>query len=111
MTGEQVRELRASLGISASDFALLLGVTPSTVYRWGASRAGEAATDPGPARLLAALQHARHYSAEWASLARVLPWALSRGGLFALFVVLQHCYLQARVAHAKLWQWPAPVPD
>jgi len=37
MTGTQVRELRAALSLDPTHFAQLLGVHPSTLYRWEAA--------------------------------------------------------------------------
>lgn len=39
MTGEQMREVRALLGLSRQSFAVKLGVEASSVYRWETGRA------------------------------------------------------------------------
>ena len=37
MTGEEVRKIRKALGMSPQYFSAILGVSPSTVYRWESS--------------------------------------------------------------------------
>jgi len=37
ITGEEVRSIRAALGLSVADFATVLSVHPSSVHRWEAA--------------------------------------------------------------------------
>ena len=39
MTGKEMRELRKAKGLTQFKLALLMGVTPPTIYRWETGRA------------------------------------------------------------------------
>lgn len=54
MTGAQIRRLRRALGLEAIAFAKVLGVHPSTLYRWEQS-SGQVRMDPLQGEILAKL--------------------------------------------------------
>lgn len=56
MTGEQIRELRDALRLDPAHFAQLLGVHPSTLYRWEAAGDGTVRVEPFQQQILAVLQ-------------------------------------------------------
>jgi transcriptional regulator with XRE-family HTH domain len=56
MTGTQVRELRAALHLDPTHFAQLLGVHPSTLYRWEAAGDVPVRVEPFQQQILAVLQ-------------------------------------------------------
>jgi len=91
MTGTEIRQLRLSLGMSNRGFAKLMGVAPSTVFRW------EQAVDEAP-RLsemhLGVLQVLRDRApVEGRELGDALRRTLVTGGLMkALYLVLQPGY-------------------
>jgi DNA-binding XRE family transcriptional regulator len=92
MTGNAIKELRTELGMTSSAFAQLLGVNPSTLYRWEAEGEKEVKPDPNAARILAAMQKVRETKGS-ADLSSTLGAALLiGGGLFALFKLLEHLF-------------------
>jgi transcriptional regulator with XRE-family HTH domain len=56
MTGTQVRELRVALRLDPAHFAQLLGVHPSTLYRWEAAGDVPVRVEPFQQQILAVLQ-------------------------------------------------------
>ena len=56
MTGTQVRELRVALKMAPVHFAQVLGVHPSTLYRWEAANAAGIRVEPFQQQILAVLQ-------------------------------------------------------
>lgn len=56
MTGTRVRELRTALRLDPTRFAQLLGVHPSTLYRWEATGDVPVRAEPLQRQLLAVLQ-------------------------------------------------------
>nr|WP_128795578.1 helix-turn-helix domain-containing protein [Corallococcus coralloides] len=89
MTGTAIKELRGALAMSPGDFAQLLGVNPSTLYRWEAEGEGEVKPDPNATRILAALNQARAKSGGENLKASLGTALLLGGGLFALFKLLE----------------------
>ncbi|WAS91921.1 helix-turn-helix domain-containing protein [Nannocystis punicea] len=92
-TGNAIRELREKLGMTPEQFAGLLGVHPSSLYRWEAKHDDVVRLDPMQLRILTALrdelnrkQHPRE-QAEWGQV--LLTALLIGGGLFALFKLLE----------------------
>ncbi|MFY0539953.1 hypothetical protein [Nannocystis pusilla] len=72
--------------------SLLLGVVPSSVYRWEAKAGKPIRLDPGNLRLLTALTGFISHKppevvAEWG--ASITAALVTRGGLFALFKALE----------------------
>lgn len=55
ITGRDVREIREQLGLDQFPFAAMLGVAPSTVYRWESRGCNPACCDPLHERILYAL--------------------------------------------------------
>jgi DNA-binding XRE family transcriptional regulator len=92
MTGNAIKDLRTELGMTSSAFAQLLGVNPSTLYRWEAEGEKEAKTDPNAARILAAIQQARGAKGGEDLKATLGGALLLGGGLFALFKLLEHLF-------------------
>lgn len=92
MTGNAIKGLREELAMSSNEFAQLLGVNPSTLYRWEAEGEKEIKPDPNAARILGALAKAREKN-DGESLKVALGGALLLGGgLFALFKLLEFVF-------------------
>lgn len=56
MTGTQVRKLRMAIRLGPAHFAQLLGVHPSTLYRWEAAGDVPVRVEPFQQQILAVLQ-------------------------------------------------------
>ncbi len=93
MTGADVQAIRALLGADPTRFSQLLGVHPTTLYRWEARLGDVAKIEPFQLQILTVLKQqleARRTSEERARFAEaVLTGLLVGGGLFALFKLLQ----------------------
>lgn len=90
MTRAEIRSLRTGLGLSPSQFAGLVGVSPSTAYRWEASGEAAARIDPHQRQLLALLvRQASVFTGGPPALGAALLEALRiRGPMFALYRLL-----------------------
>ncbi|MCA9635210.1 MAG: helix-turn-helix domain-containing protein [Myxococcales bacterium] len=92
-TGDSIRALRETVGMTVDQFATLLGIHPATLYRWEAKGGEAVRLDPMQLRLLVALQEQaqKHQSEadrkDWAQ--TLLTALLIGGGLFALFKLLE----------------------
>jgi transcriptional regulator with XRE-family HTH domain len=88
-TGDQVRAIRDALGLTGTEFATILGVHQSTIYRWeGASAA--VPVEQLQAQLLSVLQVAINDGRDMPMFAEKLRAAMVQGnGLHALLVLLQ----------------------
>ncbi len=91
-TGDGVRALRASLGLTTGELAALVGVAPSTVGRWERYGATRAKIDPTAERLVEALAAAAATCAPAELGLEVRGALLCRGGLFALYLVLRRVF-------------------
>ncbi len=93
VTGAQIRRLRSDLDMDAQQFASLLGVHPTTLYRWESAGDRQVRVDPLQLKLLVALDQEvakRKTMKAKAELANTITTALLvGGGLFALFKLLQ----------------------
>lgn len=92
LTGDLLRQLRQELGFDAFQFAHLLGVHVSTIYRWEAQGAGEVRMDPLQRQILyGTVTRFRHTAPDRKEeLGRAILTALLAGGaLFGLMVLLQ----------------------
>lgn len=89
-----VKDLRQDLKLTVPQLATLLGVAPSTINRWESSTS--ASIDPSTARILLVLQSEttkRTSTTAKSELAEAIATALAiGGGLFALFIVLEHAF-------------------
>lgn len=86
MTKYGVKKLRDTLGFSLTTFAAVVGVHPSTVFRWEAL--GAANAEPLQKNILAVLE--KHASAEFGD---EITTALRIGGpMRALFTALKREY-------------------
>ncbi|MCY1083749.1 helix-turn-helix domain-containing protein [Archangium lansingense] len=92
MTGDEIKGLRTELGMTSGAFATLLGVNPSTLYRWETEGEGEVKVDPNAARILAAMQQARATGGLEALKTTLGGALLIGGGLFALFKLLEYLF-------------------
>jgi hypothetical protein len=95
MTGDSIRQIRTDLAMEPAQFAQLLGVHPSSLYRW--ENAGSAAVriDPLQLQLLTVLQQQINDRAAQAraDLGKViLTGLLLGGGLLGLFYLLDAAY-------------------
>ncbi len=91
MTGEEIRHLREVLGMAVPQFAQLLGVNPTTAYRWETAATKPVSLDPLHASLLERLAQslgARHTKAEQLDWAKKLTGAVLVGGTLAGLAVL-----------------------
>lgn len=84
MYGDDVKRIRADYGLSALELAQLLGVHPSTVYRWEGCEWEDAKIDGAALRLLQVIEDA------WPT---VPPGQVSAdirvgGGLYAMYRIL-----------------------
>jgi hypothetical protein len=79
MTGDEIRALRETLGVSRAWLALLLGVAQSSVYRWEDAGAERARAEGLTRDLLYVLAHAVQ-TLDPAGLAATLTDATRRGG-------------------------------
>ena len=109
MTGDDVVKIRAGLGWNGSQFASLLGVHASTVYRWEEVKGAELKIEPLQRQLLSVLRgELKRRGAGSARLAEQMHDALAVGGsLRALYVLLKSVYSPAPPATAPV----APVED
>lgn len=101
MTGNDIKGLRTELGMTSSAFATLLGVNPSTLYRWESEAEAEVKIDPNAARILAALQQARAAGGTETLKATLGGALLIGGGLFALFKLLEYLFSDDKAAKAE----------
>lgn len=86
MTANHVASIREGLGLSVQDMAALLGVSPSTVYRWEAAGDRAIRVDPMQAKILTLLET----QPTGAELGKKLATAiLVRGGLYGLYKLLE----------------------
>ena len=79
MTGDEIRTLRETLHVTRAWFALLLGVAPSSVYRWEEAGAERARVEGLTRDLLYVLAHAAR-TTDPATLRATLTDATARGG-------------------------------
>lgn len=94
MTGPTVKQLRLQLNLNLARFAELVGVAPSTVWRWEGT-VGALHVDPGASRILAMLMNEveQRTPEECAQFSRNIAEALVLGGgLKALWVVMRSAY-------------------
>ena len=90
MLGSDVVALRGDVGMTPFEFAELLGIHASTIYRWEKRGPTPVRMDPMQARLLAVLRHVLQRDA---SVAPVLREALLiSGGLYAIYRLLRVVY-------------------
>ena len=115
MTGTQVRELRAALRLDPTHFAQLLGVHPSTLYRWEAAGDVPVRVEPFQLQILAMLQ--RQIAAPTAGnedlSETILKKLLVKSAMFGLFKLLEAAFsdkkprrtggavAQGKVPHAR----------
>ena len=96
MKGSQVGQLRMDMGMTPSQFAALIGVHPSTLYRWEAAKDKELKMDPMQLQLMTLLQTevSKRKSAEARSElgTAIVTALLVGGGLFALFKLLEAAF-------------------
>lgn len=79
MTGDEIRALRAALGVPRAWLALLLGVAPSTVYRWEDAGVQRARVEGLTRDLLVVLADTLR-TADPAALQATLTGAMRQGG-------------------------------
>lgn len=94
MTGPEVRRVRSDFGLDPQLFAKLLGVHPSTLYRWEQSAAA-LRVEPFQRQLLALLRHELDERAppdRERLAADVTTALLFGGGLRGLFVLLRAAF-------------------
>lgn len=92
MTGDDVRRIRVSLGLEPARFAQLLGVHPSTLYRWEQAEASTVRVEPLQLQLLTALDQRVSVRSpqETTDLGEAIVTGLLVGGsLFALYKLLE----------------------
>lgn len=96
MTGESIRHVRREIRMEPAQFAQLLGVHPSTLYRWENAGATQVRVEPLQRQLLTVLEQ---QLAERSSLrARaelsetILKGLLIGGGLLGLFYLLNAAF-------------------
>lgn len=92
MTGHEVASLRRGLGLDPMQFALMLGIHPSSVYRWESAGNREVRVDPLQSNVLLLLQQelAKRKGKAQKELGEQILQALVVGsGLFALFKLLE----------------------
>lgn len=94
MTGDTISKLRLKLDISLARFAELVGVAPSTVWRWECTK-GDLRMDPGASRIVTLLmcEVEQRTPEECMRFSRDITEALVLGGgLRALWVVMRSAY-------------------
>lgn len=91
MTGADVKRIRADLGLTCVQLASVLGVHPSTVFRWEASSAA-LALDPSSTRLLsiAAFGLVSKDGHQWGE--QIKGALVLKGSAYALYVLLRGVY-------------------
>lgn len=100
-TGNAIRGLREALGMKSEQFAGLLGVHPSSLYRWEAKGDEAVRLDPMQLRILTVLRDELNRKppearTEWGE--ALLSALLVGGGLFALFKVLEAVFTPPRTS-------------
>lgn len=103
-TGNQIRELREALGMTPEQFAGLLGVHQSSLYRWEAKGEEVVRLDPMQVRLLVVIreqlvQKRPEERVEWGK--ALLAALVIGGGLFALFKLLEVVFADSPTARAS----------
>jgi len=88
MTGGAVRQLRMLLGLNPAHFAQLIGVHPSTLYRWEAAGDGALKIEPFQLQILAVM--GRHGDAALGE--TILQGLLYGGPMLGLFKLLEAGY-------------------
>ena len=92
MTGAQIRQLRLAIRMDPAQFAQLLGIHASSVYRWEMAADAEVRIEPFQRQILTALedQLAQRAAPAQADLGgAILKGLLIGGGLFGLFKLLE----------------------
>lgn len=97
MHGTDITRLRQALGLDASHFAQLIGVHPSTIYRWEAMGDAPIKIEPFQMQLLAVLT--RQVNAVEAASSKALGDAILQGILvggatFGLFKLLEAVFAE-----------------
>lgn len=92
MTGREIHALRMAVGLTPIELAQLVGVRPSTVYRWE-QHESTWPLEPFQRQLLAMLQHVLGRVDDGAALGASLREALLVGGTMrALYVLLDQAF-------------------
>lgn len=94
MTGQEVYAVRSGLDLSASQFAQLLGVHASTLYRWESAK-GSCRIGPLQLQIIAVVQvrlRELRASGRQTLSVRLQRALLVNGNLFALGTLLQEIY-------------------
>lgn len=92
MRGAEIQQLRQSLGMSVPQFAQVLGVAHTTVYRWELSGTSDVKIDPMPLGILTQLRErlGRNPPKKNRDLGEDVAKALILGGaVFALYKILE----------------------
>ena len=99
MTGNEIEKIRSALDMSVPNFAGLLGVHVTTIYRWSAAAEKSVTVDPLHAALLAKIQQGiadrqKNEREDWGK--EILKALLIGGTLAALAIVLVELMPKAR---------------
>jgi transcriptional regulator with XRE-family HTH domain len=94
VTGTQVRELRLALKMEPAYFAQLLGVHPSTLYRWEAATSAGIRVEPFQQQILAVLQRELGLKTQQAEDLgeAILKGLLVGGAMLGLFKLLEAAF-------------------
>jgi transcriptional regulator with XRE-family HTH domain len=100
ITGSQIRAIRGDVGMEPAQFAQLLGIHSSTLYRWENAGEQPVRVEPLQLQLLTVLQQqiAKRSTAEdRAELSNsILTGLLIGGGLLGLFYLLDSAFAEKR---------------
>lgn len=93
MTGQDILRIRCELGLNPLQLSQVLGVHPSTIYRWESAGSGPVRVDQMQFQILTALDREID-SRKTAEARRQLADSITNGlifggGLFALFQILK----------------------
>jgi|SRR5579885_2399337 len=92
MTGGEIQRIRTEFALNVQQFATMLGVHPSTVYRWESALSLESNPDPLQRDLLQALDRIVRFGAADRLREHLRWWIASGGGLLALYGLLKFMY-------------------
>lgn len=104
MKGKEIEQIREALRMSPPQFAQLLGVHISTVYRWASAGDAYVKLDPLHASLLARIQASlseRTAKGEWEDWAEQILKALLIGGTLAGLAIILCEVLPKTIAKSK----------
>jgi len=93
VTGSEVREIRDLYKLEIAEFAELIGVGLSTIYRWEACKFSDVNIDPFQKRIMKVMKSQIEEQKNPDAMIKQIGACLARGGgLLGLHCLLKHVY-------------------